>query len=111
TSSASCVRPSSKALAEGEDLERERWVRDRLHRQFHQQQRVVVARGAVRDQRVAAATAVDEHPFAATAYRNGERFHPRAAVGGAVTGPLVDVFAPQAVRTMVAMRGAGGVHG
>src|SRR5690606_18803346 len=55
---------------------------------------------------------VDEHPLTVRPGRHPKRLHPAAAVGRPVAGhPAVDVEADQAARTVVAVRGARGVHG
>jgi hypothetical protein len=54
---------------------------------------------------------MDEDPF--TVATNGDRdgFHERAALGVSVAGTVVvEVAAPQAVRAVVAVRGARGTH-
>ena len=72
-----------------------------------QDERVVVAGGPVQVDFVAAGAAVHEHPFPASAHRDADRFHERAAVGRPVAGcVVVDVPAPQAVRAVVPVRGA-----
>ena len=60
-------------------------------------------------QRIAAGAPVDEYPFTVATYGDRDRFHRRLAVLGTIAGPVVDVTAPQAVRAMVSMSGAGRV--
>jgi hypothetical protein len=49
---------------------------------------------------------VDQQPLAVGADADGQRLHQGAAVGRPVAGEVVDVTTPQAVRAVVAMRGA-----
>src|SRR5205085_6893783 len=106
-----CPQPLSGALSERSDpLDRERRLRERLHRQAEQQERVVIAGPAVEPELVTVRAAVDEHPLAVASGRDRDRLHERAAVGSPVAGRAgVEVAAPQAVRTVVAMCGAGRV--
>jgi hypothetical protein len=78
----------------------------------HEQGLVVVAGDAVGAERAAGATAVDNRPFAAAAHPDRHRFHRTAALGGAVAGGIVEMPAPQTLRTMVAMarHRARGIH-
>lgn len=64
----------------------------------------MVIRGApVGVQDAAAGAAVDEDPLALAADGDGNRLHRGAAVGGTIPRLLVDVAAPEAGRTVVAM--------
>jgi hypothetical protein len=60
---------------------------------------------------VATDAAMDEHPLAALANGDPDRLHEGTAVGCAVTRGVVDVTTPQAVRTVVPVRGAERVVG
>ena len=96
-------RPTARPLDQGQTVKRERRLGDWLDCQSHQQQRVVVARGAIGVKHVAAAATVDEHPFAIASDGDRDGFHGGAAVGGPVTRGVVDVPAPQAGWTVVPM--------
>ena len=96
-------RPSD----EGQPVEREGWLSQRLDRQPEEQQRVVVTCRPVAVQDSAALAAVDEHPFAVTAHGNRDGLHGRLAVGRPVARIVVDVPAPEAVRAMVPVGRAG----
>ena len=94
----------------GQAVEGERRLGDGADREADEQQRVVVARGAVEVELVAAGAPVDEQPFAVAPDRDAQRLHQGTAVGGAVAGRVVDVTAPQAERAVVAMPGALGLE-
>src|SRR6187200_3575457 len=53
--------------------------------------------------RAAALALVNEHPFAVAAHRYGNGFHGSEAIRRPVTRLIVDVAAPQAERTVVAV--------
>ena len=59
---------------------------------------------------VTGAAAVDDLPFAAPIDRDGDRLHATAAKRGAVTRRVIEMHAPQAMRTMVAVLRAGNVE-
>jgi hypothetical protein len=56
---------------------------------------------------------VDEDPFSLSPDGDGDRLHagPAFVEHGAVTGPVIDVAGPQALRAVVAVLGAGCVGG
>src|SRR6516164_6293023 len=81
------------------------WSSDQLQEHVD----VVVAGAAVQVELVAAGTSVHDDPLAVTAHGNGERFHRRAALRGAIAGLVVDVTAPQAAGTVVSVRRAHSV--
>ena len=82
-------------------IQRERRTGERLRRQRHQQQRVIIRRDAVGVNRAAHPTAVEQRPFAVFTHPYADGFHQRAAVGFAVAGGVVKVNGAQAVRAMV----------
>lgn len=53
-----------------------------------------------------ARAAMDDDPFTVFAYADRDRLHRGAAFGGTVARRIVEVTAPQAIRTVVAVRGA-----
>ena len=67
----------ARALDEREPVERERRLGQRLDRDPHEEQRVVVAGDPVRRQRPAALAAMDQDPFAITADGDRDRVHAR----------------------------------
>jgi hypothetical protein len=84
---------------------------ERHHRHAQEREWVVVAGCPVEMELVAPAAPVDEHPLTRPADRDRDRFHQRAALRGSVARRLVDVTAPQAVRTVVAVRGSDALGG
>lgn len=87
-------------------IQRERRLGERLHRDPHEQERVVVAGDPVARQRAAAVAAMNEHPLAVLPNGNGDRFHRGQAVGRAVARIVVEVTRPEAVRTVISVSGA-----
>ena len=72
---------------------------------------MVVTGRSIEVHNIASEAPVDEHPFTVTSHGDGDGFHRRSAVGVAIAGHLVvEVLAPQAARTVVAMRGPGCVE-
>lgn len=84
-------------------IQRERRTGERLRRQRHQQQRVIIRRDAVGVNRAAHPAAMEQRPFAVFVHPHADGFHQRAAVGFAVAGGVVEVNGAQAVRAMVAV--------
>ena len=87
-------------------VEREGRLRDGADREADEQQRVVVAGGAVQVELVAAGAPMHEQPLTVSAHRDAQRLHQGSAVGGAVARSVVDVTTPQTQRAVVAMSGA-----
>lgn len=81
-------------------------------RQAKEQEGVVVGGRPVEVDYLARQAAVDKDPLATPSDCDGERFHGRAAVGVPVSGDIiVEVAAPEAIGTVIAVVGAGGVEG
>jgi hypothetical protein len=75
-----------------------------------QNQRIVVAGAAVQMENLAAGASVNENPLSVSTHRDGDRLHERAAIRRPVPGAVVvQMTAPQAVRTVVPMSGTEGV--
>lgn len=93
-------------------LQREWRAGEGLDCQSKQQDRVVVGGRPVEVDDLARQAAMDEDPLAAAANRDGNRLHQRPALPVPVTRDVVvEVAAPQAVWTVIAMAGAGRVKG
>jgi hypothetical protein len=85
---------------------------ERQHRQPKQDQWVVVARGSIEMDLIAAGAPMDEHPLSAPSNGDADRLHQRAAVGRSVAGRVVVyVTTPEAGGAMVPMRCSGCVLG
>ena len=93
--------------------QREGRLRQRLYRQAHEQCWVVIGSHPVGVEYAAELAAVDNGPFAALSYPYRHWLHGAAALGGPVTGFIVQVDAGQAVGAVVAVVAPGplGTHG
>jgi hypothetical protein len=85
-------------------LEWERWLCQRSCGHSEKQQGVVVTGGAVEVQLLAAGATVNQDPFTVTTDTDGDRLHRGAALGRPIPGVPVEMAAPQAVGTVVAVR-------
>ena len=88
-------------------------LRQRLDRQTHEQRGIVVRRYPVGMEDAAGFTAVDDGPLTAFPHPYRHRLHGAAALGGPVTGLIVQMDAGQAVGAVVAVVAPGplGTHG
>jgi hypothetical protein len=106
------VRPSFVRSELPDPLEWERRLGKRPDRQPQEQQRIIVTRGPVQVELVASDAAVDQDPFAVSANGDGDRLHEGTAARGSIASHLVvQVPAPQAVRTVVPEGGPWGATG
>jgi hypothetical protein len=91
-------------------LEWERCLHQRLDRQPQKHERIVVPGGPIEVKLIATGAPVDQDPLPVPAHGDGDRLHRRTALGRPVSRAVViEVPAPQAVRTVIAVRGAEGV--
>ncbi len=92
-------------------LHREGRTRERQHREAEQDERVVVAGGAVEVNLVASRAPMDDDPLAVAAHGDADGLHQRAALSIAVTGGVVvEMAAPETGRAVVPVGGAGRVE-
>lgn len=97
-------RPSCHpASVIGWSTQRKRRLGNRPGRQGHQCPAFVVAGDAVALEASACAAAMDDGPLAVMPDPNRDRFHGSAATGGAVTHAVIDMEAPKAPGTVVAV--------
>jgi len=91
-------------------LERERCLNEGLDGQPQKDQGVVVTGSTIQVEDITTGAPVDEHPLPLSSHGDGDRLHGRTAVRFAIArGVVVKVTAPQAIRTMVPVRGTGGM--
>jgi hypothetical protein len=103
---------SVRASQSAQPFHRERRLRQRQNGKSEEHQGVVVAGCPVQVNLVATGAPVHDDPLAAAAHGDADRLHERAAVGLPVAGSVVvEMTAPQTVRTVVPMGGAGRVEG
>lgn len=92
---------------------RKRWVCQRFGGERKECDGVVVSCNAVCVDGSTFPASVQEHPFAVGSNGDGDGLHFSSATGGPVSGGDVEVYAPEAVRAVIAVARAGcvGVKG
>jgi len=94
----------------GDPFQWEGRLNEGLDRQPQQNQWVVVPGSAIQMESIATGAPMDEYPLPISAHGDGDRLHGRATVRVAIAGSIViEVTAPQTVRTMVPVCGTEGM--
>jgi hypothetical protein len=84
---------------------------ERTDRELQEQQRAVVAGGAIQVENTTAAAAVHQEPFTVGAGGDRDRFHRGCTVSTSVSGHVVvEVTTPETERTVIAVGGARGIE-
>src|SRR6266542_1541593 len=91
-------------------LEREGCLNEGLDSQPQQDQGAVVTGSTIQVEDITTGAPVDEHPLPVSSHGDRDRLHGRTAVRVAIArSVVVEVPAPQTVRTMVPVLGTGGM--